>query len=149
MASRVEFAISATPIYSHAAGEGLASDVMATDVGHTVGGNGSVTVTWGSTWGYAAGVPSYESSGGYITTASSKFVFIKHTGYTYVSSAALGVVTAATLTLTIGDTSLDESVLAVLSPGEAIILPFAVAKTVSIGTAASTGTIAIEYFWTA
>jgi len=148
MASRVEFAISATPIYSHAAGEGLASDVMATDVGHTVGGNGSVTVTWGTTSGYSAGSPVYESSGGYLTVASCKFIYVKHTGYAYSSSSALGAAVATTLTLTIGDSSLDESVLAVLNPGEAIILPFAVAKSFSIGTTASSGTIAVEWFAT-
>ena len=58
MASRVQFAVSATPIYTHAAGEGATADVIATDIGRTVGGAENVTVTWGSTWGYSAGNPS-------------------------------------------------------------------------------------------
>jgi len=148
MASRVLVSVSVTPIYTATNAEMNDTDVVAKDVGKIVGGTGSTTVTWGSTTGYSAGAPVYESTGNYISTTSAKFVFIKHTGFTYNSSSELGVVTNATLTITIGDTGLDESVLAVLNPGQAIALPYAIAKSVAFGLTASSGTIAVEYFWT-
>jgi hypothetical protein len=64
MASRVEFAVSATPIVSQdAAGETPAFEGLAADVARSLGASGSALVTWGTTGGYAAGAPVYASSG--------------------------------------------------------------------------------------
>ena len=65
MASRVDFAVSATPVYSHSAGEGAAVDVIARDVGKSLGGSGSQATTWAATEGYGgstAGVADYKSA---------------------------------------------------------------------------------------
>ena len=65
MASRVDFSVSCNPIYTHAAGEGVATDTIAGDVGKSLGGSGSVATTWGVTEGYGAataGVADYFSA---------------------------------------------------------------------------------------
>lgn len=143
--NRIEFSVSATPIFTHAAGEGVTTDVIAADIGKTVGGNGSVAVTWGATTGYAAGAPVYiDGSGGSIATTSAKFLYIKHTGYTLVGGA-LGVPTSSTLEIfhTLGVR------FAVLGAGQAVILPLVLATTQTFSLASSIGSIAVEYFWTA
>jgi hypothetical protein len=143
MASRVEFAVSVTPIYTHVAGEGAAADVIATDVGKSVSGSGSVSVTWGSTTGYAAGSPIYvEGNGGTIgSTISGKILYIKNTGYTLVTGA-LGVITTADLLISIGS---ETNVLKVPA-GAAIILPLNASMLFTLSS--SSGSIAVEYFWT-
>jgi hypothetical protein len=64
MASRVEYAVSATPIVTVAPGENTEVDTIAVDVGKSIGGSGSSTVTWGTTVGYGSGSPVY------VTTAT-------------------------------------------------------------------------------
>jgi hypothetical protein len=147
MASRVEFAVSATPIYTASNAEMSDTDVVAKDVGRTVGGSGSVTVTWGSTIGYTAGVPTYKEGGSvtaWSTSTPVKFAYFKHTGYTLVGGA-LGIPTTETWQITINSV-----VVAELAPGQAIIFPVAVAAVLAFTTSSSSaGSIAIEYFWTA
>ena len=122
---KVKFSVSVTPILevTDAEADGTWSTV-AKDVGKTLGGSGEHAVTWGTTIGYEAGVPTYKE----ITSATSlgtftsvKFVFIKHTGY---SDAAKTTATDKTV-------SIMESTnqFAVLGPGDAIILPYAVVDT--------------------
>lgn len=142
MASRIEYAVNVTPIYTATNAEMNDTDVIAKDINKSLGGNGSIAVTWGTTNGYSAGAPSYkDGNGGTIAVLSGKFLFIKHTGYTLVTGA-LGVVTASTLTISIGS----ETGVLKLSAGEAICLPL---NTYSgtITLASSSGTIAVEYFW--
>jgi len=56
MASRVEYAVSCTPIVTIAAAtESPAVDALCVDVAKSLGSSGSVAVTWGTTVGYAAG----------------------------------------------------------------------------------------------
>ena len=144
MASRVEFGVSATPVYSHAAGEGVASDVIAADVNKSLGGAGSVTCTWGITGGYGSGAPVYASAVDTVTCTSAKFVFVKHTGYAYSSSSVLGAAVTTQLTVKAGLVTI-----AVLQAGEAIVLPLYTATTVVLTFTASASTIAVEYMWTA
>lgn len=144
MGSRVEFAVSATPIFSHSAGEGEAVDVIAADVGKTVGGSGNVTVTWGSTGGYASGSPTYVSTGSNIVMTSGKFIWIKHTGYQYSDGSTLGAATTETLTIAVGAVTV-----AILGAGQAITLPYSSATSNTFVLTASSGTIAVEYFWSA
>jgi hypothetical protein len=145
MASRVDYAVSATPIYSYTpAGEGAAVDVIATDVGKSIGGSGNSTVTWGSTGGFTGGSPAYASTADTITCTSAKFIYLKHTGYVYSSPSALGAVTTANLTVKAGGVTI-----AVLEAGGSIVLPLYTATTVVLTFTASASTIAVEYFWTA
>jgi hypothetical protein len=149
MASRVEFAVSATPIYTASNAEMSDTDVVAKDVGRTVGGSGSVTVTWGSTTGYTAGVPSYkEGYLGTLTCTSAKFLYIKHTGYTLVGGdgGTLGVPTTETLILN----DSNATPLAELGAGDAMIFPCKNAHNLAFTFLShDNGSIAIEYFWTA
>jgi len=148
MASRVDFAVSATPVYSHAAGEGAAVDVIARDVGKKLGGSGSLATSWGSTEGYGdstAGVADYKSA---TTSASSLdtltsivFLFIKHSGYT---DSNLDTATTAKLTVSLGAST----VVAILNAGDAIILPYATATSPDIQVKSASSTIAVEYMAT-
>ncbi len=147
MASRVEFAVSATPIYTHSAGEGTSVDTIASDVNKTLGGSGSQATTWGTTEGYASGAAVYKSATTSVdsldTLTSIVFLFIKHSGYT---TSNLDVSTSADskLTVSLGDTA----VIAILSPGDAIVLPYATATSPDIKVKSDSGTIAVEYMAT-
>jgi len=146
MASRVEFSVSATPIYTATNAEMNSTDVIAKDVGRTVAGSGSTTVTWGSTIGFTAGVPTYvdADSVSTIEVTSAKFVYFKNTGFT-LNGTALGAATSSSVEIVIG-----AAVITHLGPGQAIIIPFsdaAISQTYTI--ASSSGSIAVEYFWTA
>ncbi len=148
MASRVEFAVSAIPIYTATNAEMNDTDVIAKDVGHTVGGSGSITVTWGSTDGYSAGVPTYlEGAFGSKTFSSSKFIFLKHSGYQLDLS---GNITTTPCTenwiIKVGGNTMAE-----LMPGQAIILPFGTSTifAMTFQTTSGTMSVGIEYFATA
>jgi len=131
MASRVDFAVSATPVHTHTTGEGQANtDSIAADVGKSLGGSGSIAHTWGSTVGYGSGNATLVAAGtNYAvgqtavtlgTFTSANFVFIKHSGFlsngTTVSNVDVKITMAATIA--------DATTVAVLGPGEAIILPY-------------------------
>ena len=130
MASRVDFAVSATPVYSHAAGEGAAVDAIAADVGKSLGGSGSVAHTWGTTVGYASGSPTLVAAGtnyaesqtaltlGTFTTAN--LIFIKHSGFLSDGTT----VSTVDVKITMAETIADATTVAVLGPGEAIVLPY-------------------------
>jgi hypothetical protein len=142
MASRIEFAVSATPIFSHSgAGEGVAADVIARDVGKSLGGSGSVAASWGTTVGYGnvtAGVADRVSSGAnYVPggadavtlgtlPASTGFVLIKHSGFLWDAAASdkLGIATLADVKITMAAVIADATTVCVLGPGDAIVLPF-------------------------
>ena len=149
MASRVTYAVSCTPICAVAAGENLATETIAADVAKSLSGAGSVTCTWGSTIGYASGAAAYVSTGGTTgtgttvgTLTSIKFLYIKHTGYLYSSGAATTdkvIVCCNSATVAAGIT------VAVLNPGEAILLPFQTATSAVFYVApSSTNAIAVE-----
>ena len=146
MASRVEFAVSATPIFSHAAGEGAAADAIAADVGRSLGGSGSVTTTWGSTEGYGSGDPVHiivTTAVSLDTLTNAKFLFIKHSGFE--DDAKTTANTTSELHVMLAS---DTVKFACLAAGDAIILPYATAESPDIRVKASTGTIAVEYMAT-
>jgi|TARA_Y100000310_G_scaffold102652_1_gene100822 hypothetical protein len=139
MASRVDFAVSATPVVTVAAGENVEVDTIAADVNRSLGGSGSVACTWGTTVGYTAGDPAHAivtSATSLGTFSSVKFVFIKHSGF---EEDAL--TTATTSTLSVMESG---NQFAVLAAGDAIILPFAVADTPVLTGTSSSGAIAVE-----
>ena len=131
MASRVDFSVSCNPIYTHAAGEGTEVDTLASDVGKSLGGSGSIVATWGTTVGYAGGSPSLATAhDNYAvgqtaltlgTFTAHRFVFIKHSGFladgTNVSDVDVKIVNGSS-------NIADVTTVAVLGPGEAIVLPF-------------------------
>lgn len=107
MASRVEYAVSLTPIRTVAAsGDYAAHDVMATDINGSLGASSSVSTTAAdhATVGYASGAVAYKNAianGGVkvnlgdVTANSAdgddyKMVFIKHTGYEFGDATTLG-----------------------------------------------------------
>ena len=46
MASRVDYAVSATPVAAVAASENVATETVAGDLNQSIGGSASVTVDW-------------------------------------------------------------------------------------------------------
>lgn len=161
MASRLEFAVSVTPIVTVAAAtESPAYDALPVDVAKQLGSSGSVTCTWGSTVGYAAGAPVYVQSGANAaigqtaltigTLTSIKGIWIRNTGYVYSSSSALGAYSGVSLTLCMAATIAAATTIAILGPGESIFLPFQTATTPTIYAAATqTGGVAVELMATA
>ena len=160
MASRIDFAVSCTPVCAVAAGENIATETIAADVLKSLGSAGSTTVTWGTTTGYAAGAPAYVQSGANAAIgqtaltlgipASCKFIYIKHTGYVFSTTAVLGAATAALLTICTAATIAAASTIAILNPGESIILPLNTANsTVLYAAGTVTGGVAVEIMATA
>ena len=161
MSSRVEYAVSCTPIVTIAAAtESPAVDALCVDVAKSLGASGSSTVTWGSTVGYAAGVPAYVQSGANAAIgqtaitlalpASAKFIYIKHTGYIFSTTAVLGAATTAKLTICAAETIAAATTIAILNAGEAIVLPMNTANsTVLYAASTVTGGIAVEVMATA
>lgn len=156
MASRIDFSVSANPVFTvAAAAENPTVDVLAADVAKGLGASGSVTVTWGSTVGYAAGAPVYVASATNAaigqtaitigTLTSIKGIWIRHTGFIFSSSSVLGAASVALLTLTNVAIIAAATTIAILNPGEAIFLPFNTATTATIFSAATqAGGVAVE-----
>ena len=144
MASRVEYAVSATPVASVVAGENVAVDTIAADVGKSLGGSASITTTH-DTDGYTSGAPDYdeaEDSTGTDSTLGSSgydFVFIKNTGYKY-DGGALGEVSAGNLVVTLGSQEV-----CTLPAGGAIVLPSVPAVAIKVISDSATDNIAVEY----
>jgi|TARA_R110002167_G_scaffold87677_2_gene236722 hypothetical protein len=154
MASRVEYAVSATPIVTVAPGENTEVDTIAVDVGKSIGGSGSSTVTWGTTVGYGSGSPVYvttatnyavgQTATSLGTFTDAKFIFVKHSGYLFSSSSALGAATTAKLKVCMIATIAAATTVAILNAGEAIILPYNVANTATLFVAGDGVAIATE-----
>lgn len=58
------------------------------------------------------------------TVATPKFVYIRHTGCLFSTTAVLGIATTAKLKICLAATIAAATTVAVLNPGEAIVLPF-------------------------
>ena len=103
--SRVEYAVSMTPIRTiGASGDYDAHDVIATDIGKSLGGSASVATTSADhgTTGYTSKTVEYGNCpvnsgvvGNYLKlgadAADYKMVFIKHTGKEFGTATTLGV----------------------------------------------------------
>ena len=162
MASRVEYSISMTPIRTIAAsGDYDAQDVIANDIGKSLGGSASVNTAAAdhTTIGYGTAVkgqPVYANapaSGGTKLQLGSddvdyKMVFIKNTGKKYSSGTALGDANGQGLEVYI-ETTADMATSAKFTiPSEgAVCLP-----NITLGTAmgiwvisAGNASIAVEY----
>jgi hypothetical protein len=147
MASRVEFAVSATPIASVAAGvsENVAVDTIAEDIGKSLGGSASIA-TDHTTVGYGSSTVAYheaEVSGGAATTMGSAgydFVFIKNTGFQHVDATTLGESTDAGLVVTIA-----AQALCTIPAKGAIVLPTVPAAAIKVQSDDAAENIAVEF----
>ena len=155
MASNIKYAVSATPIYTMSDAEaGSDVDVIAADIAKTVGGSGSSTCGFTNTSGFTAGVPEYAESGASFsgtaltigTFTNTKFVYIKHTGYLWDDAATLGLAATAKLKICTLASIAAATTIAVLSPGDAIVLPFNTAGTPTFWSAGDGVSIAVEFF---
>jgi hypothetical protein len=149
MASRVEYAVSATPVAAVGAGENVATETIAADVNKSIGGSGSVSVTWGST-NYAPYVTSAsnlavgQTATSLGTFTNAKFIVIKHTGYLFSSASVLGAATTAKLKITMASSIANATTVAILNAGDAIVLPYNVACTPTLFSAGDSASIAVE-----
>jgi hypothetical protein len=157
MAARVTYAVSCTPIFTVIAGDNNPEvDTIGADVGKSLGSSGVVTTPGLAAQGYAAGVPAYKTTGidpavgtSLGTLSSIKFAFIKNTGFVYSSTSVLGAATTHKVTVCMNTTVSAATTLAVLNPGDSIVLPFNTATTPTLCVAPeSTTAIAVEWYTT-
>ena len=156
MASRIEFAVSATPIATVAASENVAVDTIAADVGKSLGGSASVT-TGHTTVGYGSSTVAYGSvpaNGGAklqigADATAYDFVFIKNPGFLYSSATALGAASTNNLLVHIETTATSAwQQIASIPPGGAIVLPNFASQGSGKGLwveSSSSDVIAVEY----
>lgn len=151
MADRIRFAVSAVPIETITDENGVAHDILASEVLHSLNGNGdSVPLTDYSgavaNQGYENGAVGYKNAlhtagGNALTnTTPSDFIFIKNTGFKYSDAVTLGISTTDCVMVAIkqngyeagnyGGYATDVGAgqphyfeIAWLKPGQAIIIP--------------------------
>ena len=121
MATRVEFAVSCTPIVSVAAeasGDNMAVETLSYEIQKSLGGGGSVTANFTTVTGYNNGTPTYVNASASPvslgTFTNIKFLFIRHTGFN-----SLGVATSEYVSILVSG-----AIVANLGPGQAIVLPY-------------------------
>jgi hypothetical protein len=156
MASRIEFAVSATPVATVAAGENVTVDTIAADIGKSLGGSANV-VTAHTTLGYGSATVAYGSvpaNGGAkfqigADATTYKFVFIKNPGALYSSPTALGASSESELKVHIETTAGSAwQQIASIPKGGAIILPNFVSQGSDKGLfveSSGSDIIAVEY----
>lgn len=135
MASRVQYACSATPIYTYDDATGLPADVLAQEWGKTFAGSASVSPASYSLTGASATDSTTCTTATALTTpaGTSHGFFVRHTG-----KDSTGAATSATLTLLRAATAI-----CVLDPGGAIFFP---SPTTAAWTAtASSGDVVAEW----
>ncbi len=133
MASRIQYSVSVTPVFTHSNAEGPSADVVATDFAKTFGGSGVVSSpTYGA--GGAKATVAHTSGTLVSTPASCKGLFVRHTGVDENDA-----VTAATVTVTLNSVQV-----AILEPGGAFFLPSPVSS-VAVGCTPSAGQVKLEY----
>jgi len=162
--SRIEFAVSATPIAEVSAGENVAVATIGKDIGKTLGGSGSVDVAH-TTSGYIDGSPDYlttTASGVSICSVAKDFLFVKNPGidtdgdassdsviikakmtgdYTDVSGAEDA---SGPVTLTAGTVALTKTV-CTLAKGQAVILPMVTADIEYLALKGGSTELKVEY----
>ena len=120
----VEWAVSATPKVSLASTDGvtLATATLHENIRRSLGGSGSITHAGAIDFGGVTdGTTNYlqATSGGVnIGNGDTRFIWVRHTGYVWSSSSALGVASTDDL-----DIYIDAEHIASLNPGEAWIIP--------------------------
>lgn len=158
MASRVQYAVSITPIVTMTSADAADHDSIGSDIGKSLGGSDSVATAAEAhtTVGYEAGVVAYGNApvngGAKLQLGEDAIdyimVFIKHTGHQYSAPTVLGAVTTNNLVVYI-ETSGAMATFAkfTIEPGGAIVIPkIDLAALCGIWVeSSSTETIAVEY----
>jgi len=163
MASRVEYSVSMTPIRTIAAsGDYDAQDVIANDIGKSLGGSGSVNTSAAdhTTVGYGTatkGAPVYKEAvdDAYTVLGADNtaynMVFIKNTGKIFSSTTELGADPTSAVDVNVWlkvAASPTYKQIAALSAGEAIVLPGFTQKAncgLYVRPASGTDHYAVEY----
>ena len=150
MSDRIQFAVSITPIETLTTENSTDQDIIASEVGKSLGGGGDSVSLDGyedvvATQGYADGAVGYlsvtHSAGGtQVRSGATDFIFIKNTGFKYSSASVLGAVTTDCILIVIKEVAYSAAVdggyqtsagtpqdhfyeIAWLQPGQGILLP--------------------------
>lgn len=127
---KVNFAVSCTPVETPAVEYGTAGDQIASEVGKSLGGSGSIAMAdfagGAAVQGYNDQAANYlecvdNSSTQISSETTAKFVFIKNTGRLFSTSSVLGAALADHLVRVTAEGGTDTVVLATLNAGEAVI----------------------------
>lgn len=123
MADSVKYQISVQPLEELTEENGGTRNIIASEVGKTLGGSGAAAVTdysgTAAAQGYKDAAVSYgeaiddADTDDLSSETTASFVFVRNTGYTYSSATALGASLAKALKIMVGTT-----LIAVLDPGE-------------------------------
>ena len=149
MASRIEFAVSMTPIKSiPQSGDSPEVDVIANDINKTLGATGSVNTGDGqgdhTTGGYNAGAPSDYAdagTGAQINAAAQDFIYIRHTGKQYDNQNSSISNEDSSTNVFVRTVSTNGTIISEIASGEAIILP----RCPSNMFVTSSSSVAVEY----
>ena len=123
---KIQWAVSATPIVTVDAVDGASLETKSIheNIRRTLGGSGEAATAGAIDFGGVSdGATNYlqATSGGVnVGDGDSTFIWIKHTGFVWSSSSALGVATTDTITVFI-----DAEHIATLGAGESWIIPLA------------------------
>ena len=146
----VRWSVSATPVAKETGDDGgtMAHDTIHENIRKSLGGSGTTTTDgatdFGGAWTDGTSATPYlnaAASGGVaIGDGDSTFIYVKHTGFIYSSSTALGAVSTNVIHI-----KLDAEICGCLRPGEGWIIPLHGAVSVGAWTAVGiTDNIAIE-----
>ena len=145
---KVTWAVSATPKVTVDAidNNSMETTTIHENIRRTLGGSGEVThdgaIDFGGVTDGGTNYLQATSSGVNIGDGDTRFIFVKHTGYAWSSSSALGAATTDDL-----DIYIDGEHIASLNPGEAWIIPLPNTSTTAtnfIAKRADSTDIAIE-----
>lgn len=131
MADKIRFAVNVTPVEELTDEQGTTHEVIAGEVGKSLGGSGEAPVTdysaTAANQGYKDATVNYleapDGAGNEVTLSAettASLVFIKNTGHVFSSATALGAAESTRLLKVTYPTAL--TILSVLDAGEAIIL---------------------------
>lgn len=156
MADSIKYAVSMTPIETLTNEASTEFNVIGGDIGKTLGGAASITVSGGShdTVGWSSGTPTYLEAGASDAktalggeNAAYNGVFIKNTGYTYVAGE-LGVATTDYVNVWVEYSSGSYIKIFQIDAGGAVFMP----HTQSLGasctwhvSSSGSGNVAVEY----
>lgn len=128
MANEVRYAISVTPVEELTDANASTHDVIASEVGKSLGGDGTAAV--GAFDGTAANQGYLNATVNYLEVTDNaavavggetdaRFVFLKHTGFKFSSATALGVAATNSVKITIGAS---DAFVSILDAGECLVL---------------------------
>ena len=158
MASRVEFAVSVTPIVTMTSTDAADKDAIGSDVAKSLGGSANVATGQEAhtTVGYGSGTVAYlDAATGTKTQVGADataydMVFIKNTGYVYSSATVLGASSSLALDVYIEYSAATSwAKIASIPAGVAIVLPNfpsqGASKGIFVQPASGSDDIAVEY----